>query len=969
MILGSRIYKYPFFTVLGAFSLLCLLLACGGPARWGGAGVFGGLGKGADEVPLNEKLKTGVLSSGLRYFILENSRPENRAFLTLAVNAGSVLETGDEQGLAHFVEHMAFNGTIRFPEAELVNYLRSLGMRFGPEVNAYTSYDHTVYGIEVPVETGEDGLRRVPDTALAVIDDWTYAITFDPADVDDERSVIMEEYRSRLGANERIRRQTLPILFKGSPYADRRPIGLPEIIEGAPASRLEDFYSKWYRADNMALIFVGDFDAALLEASLEEHFNIPQPNEATLRPRYELPEPKKGNTEVLILSDPELTSTRVDVYFRRSRAETRGDLAYFREEIIDILIDRMLSFRFDEEVMKTETPYVYAGAGNLRYGTSSRFYAMTARAKTALAESSLEELLRQKQAMLRYGFTGTELQIAANSLVSDMEQLVSEKDTQQSDKFIDYLTDFYFEGGNFADVEWELDAIQRMLPRINAKDINAAIRDYFKSGDVLVFISAPDADLASLPSEERVREMVSESGKMRVTPPGDKKTNDSLLDSAPLPGKVISESVDEETGAIRWELDNGALIILKETENRNNEIIFQAMARGGCTSAPLEEKVSAYLASEMISVSGLGPFSRTELMKMLADKQVSFSFWTTNYYRGFSGSAAVGDLKNLFEMIYTGFTDPCIDSEAVQVMLDQRRTSLAQRSENPELFFSDEISRTIYGGHPYFKPLELADLSTVNIDDALQFVYRSLNPADYTFVFTGNLDFNVMRTYVETYIASVPQKESWNNWTTLEFERPGETEKQIYKGREDKSLVYMGWFSNLPYSEEASSIAQVLNEYLDIRMTEEIREKRGGVYSISVSVSVSPVPAGELNMSVYFACDPGRVQELSAAVIELLSETAGKTNGIDAGTGSSPIINDTFIKSVAALKKQWETSIQSNSYIAQSYANSSVLLNLPLSRLHKRPLYYDAVSQADVQTMLLQVLASGPARVILFPER
>jgi zinc protease len=964
MIFGNSIKKPCFFAFVGFLSLLCLFLACCGPVG-GAADIYGGLGAGADPVPFLEKARIGVLPGGLRYYILENSRPENRAFLTLAVNAGSVLETDDEQGLAHFVEHMAFNGTVRFPEKELINYLRSLGMRFGPEVNAYTSYDRTVYGIEVPVETGEDGARRIPDTALAVIDDWTYAVTFDPADVDDERLVIMEEYRSRLGAGERIRQKTLPILFQGSPYAKRNPIGLPDIIEGAPASRLEGFYRKWYRADNMALIFVGDFDAEVLEASLDEHFNIPVPAEATIRPQYDLPNPQRGKTEVLIQTDPELTATRVTVYFKRGREAVRGDLAYFRGEIINILIDRMLDLRFNEAALKPETPYVSAGAGNVRYGTTSRYYVMLAGAKTDMAERTLEELLRQKELMLRYGFTGTELNIAANSLISDMERLVSEKDKQESVNYVDCLTDYYLEGGNLADLEWELDALRRMLPHIKASDINAAIKDYFKWNDVCVFISAPEAEQASLPSEAGVLKMLRDSRKMRITPPADNKVADGFLDYTPVPGTVISETVDEETGAIRWELGNGAQVILKETANRNNEIVMQAMARGGITSVPPGQRISAYLADEMISVSGLGPYSRTELMKKLADKQVSLSFWTANYYRGLQGSATAGDIKNLFEMLYIGFTDPRIDGEAVQVMVDQRRTSLVQRNENPELFFSDEVSKTMYSDHPFFKPLELSDLSLIDTDDALEFIRRGINPADYVFIFTGNLDVEIMRSYVEIYLASIPGQETWNSWTVLEYERPEKSEKLIYKGKEEKSIVYMGWFADMPYSEEASAVSQVLEEYLDIRLTDEIRERLGGVYSISVGVYASPIPKGELLMSVYFSCNPGRVPELTAAVIELLNQTAGN---IGTGAAGSLIISDTFNKSVSALKKQWETSLQSNSYIARSYANSAVLFNLPLSRLNRRPQYYDAVTQTDIQSMCAHILARGPVQVILYPE-
>jgi zinc protease len=937
-------------------ALLSAVFACTGLPK-AGDGTFGGLGTGADPVPLMEKLRTGTLPSGLRYFILENQMPEKRAYLTLAVDAGSVLETEDEQGLAHFVEHMAFNGTTRFPEADLVNYLRSLGMRFGPEVNAYTTFDETVYGIEVPVETGGDGLRRVPDTALAVLDDWTRAITFAPADVDDERAVIMEEYRSSLGAMDRIRRQWLPVLFRGSPYAERLPIGLPEIIENAPAGRLADFYRKWYRADNMALILVGDFDGAALEASLADHFQIEKPAQALERPRYDLPPPQKGAMETLILTDPELTSTQINLYYKRGREAPRGDLAYFRNEIIDILIDRMLGFRFEDETMKPETPYMWAGAGKARYGASSRFYVMSAQAKTGAADASLEALLRAKESMLRYGFTGSELKIAANSLVSDLRRMVLEKDRQLSNNYVRYLTNYYLEGGNLADVEWELDAVQKLLPHISAKDINAGIKNYFSAGDLQVFIFAPEAEQASLPVDARIKQLVKESAKMKIAPPASGVVEEGFLSETPARGLVSSESVDDETGALIWELGNGARVILKSTKNKNNEIVLQAMARGGTSSAAPEDDISASLAAEMAQVSGLGPWPRPELIRKLADKQVSLGPWVSSYYRGFQGSAATTDLKTLFEMIYLSFTDTRIDAEAVRAMLDQYRTSLAQRNENPDTVFSDEISRTVYSGHPHFKPLELADLPRADMDKALAFLHRGLNPADYTLVFTGNLETETMSEYVATYIASIPKKESWNAWTSLNIQRPGKSEKTLYKGKEERSLVYMGWFAKAAWTEELSAAAQVLTEYLDIRMTEEIREKLGGVYSVSVGVSVSPVPEGELAMSVYFACDPKRARELSSAVTALLNKTAAE-----------PVNRDIFTKSAEALKKEWEANIQSNSYIAQSYANSSVLLNQPLSRLDKRPGYYSAVTPAAMQQVCAQVLRNGPAAVILFPE-
>ena len=937
--------------------LTILLCVCSNPP----SAAWGNLGGPSAPVPFMQNARTGTLPSGLRYFILENSMPENRAYLTLAVRAGSVYEEDSERGMAHFVEHLAFNGTARFPEMELIDYLRSLGMRFGPEVNAYTSFDETVYGIETPVEVGGDGIRRIPDRALAVIDDWTRAITFSPEAVGKEQAIILEEYRMRLGAMERIRRQWLPALFRGSPYADRMPIGLPEIIEGATASQLMAFYQRWYQADNMALIFVGDFDGAALEASLTDHFLIEKSAAPVQRHLYDLPLPKKGNLETLILSDPELTATQVLLFFRRDREARRGDLSFYRSEIIDILIDRMLSFRFEDELTKPQTPYIYAGAGTNRYAASSRFYVMVAEAKTGSAEASLEALLKEKETMLRYGFTDSELEIAAGSLVSELQKMALEKDRQQSSRYVNALTSYYTNGGNLADIEWELDAVQQMLPHITAKDINAVIKDYFASDDLQVFIFAPDAEIISLPSEDRIKQMVRESRSMKIAQPQSNVVGDGFLSGIPNRGAVISESVDGETGAVLWSLDNGARVILKTTQNKNDEIIVLAMARGGTSSAAPEDDISASLAVEMMQASGLGPWSRPEVMRKLAGKQVSLSYSVSSYNRGFRGSSTSGDLTTLFEMLYLNFTDPRIDPVAVEAMMAQYETSLALRSENPQIAFSDEINRTIYSGHPHFKPLELSDLPLADIDRAMAFIHKGLNPADFTFIFTGNLDIAAMKDYIETYLASIPPGESWNAWADLGIVRPGKVEKTIHKGKEDQSIVYMAWFENVPFTEELSITAQVLSEYLEIITNDEIREKLGGVYSISANVPASPVPRGELSMQVYFACDPKRMQELSDAVIDLLNRAAG---------GDS-IDRDVFKKSTEALIKEWEISMQSNSYIAQSYANSVVLLNLPLSRLNRRQEYIKAVTPADIQQVCARLVQGGnrgPVKVVLLPE-
>jgi len=946
------------FRFLAIIVLALLTFSCAGGAKTASGSLEKAGFKASDPVPFMTGARTGLLSSGLRYYLLENSQPEGRAFLTLAVNAGSVLEAEDERGLAHFVEHMAFNGTARFAKSELINYLRSLGMRFGPEVNAYTSFDETVYGIEVPVEAGPDGRKTVPDQALAVIDDWTWSVRFNPEDVSNERLVVMEEYRSRLGARERISREIYPLLFRGSPYAERLPIGCPEIIEGAPPERMKGFYEKWYRPENMAVIIVGDFDAAFLEASLEKHFpnHWEKPEKAFNRPVFNLKEPKKGSFEALVMTDSELSQSRVDMYWKRKASQRRDDLAYYRESVIDYLASIMLSLRFDEESAKSETPYVGAWAGMANYGHSSRFYVLAAQTKTASVNASLKELFLVKEALSRYGFTQGETDSAKASLLSSIERLAAEKDRQPSDDYVDSFTRHFLKNETVPDIEWELEALEKILPGITLKEINKAVKNYFKDDDLTVIISAPEAEKDSLPGAAAIKAMAAEARKAKIAPPAADKQKGELVQKIPEPGKIIQESVDAETGALLWKLGNGMELILLETKNKNSEISLYGQARGGVLSVPPEKTVSAYLAAEMLNVSGLGPYSRPELTKILLDKQASMSFWTQNYLRGFQGSAAVKDLKTLFEMIYLSFTQPRLDPDAVKALLEQRRSALAFQENDPNAFFGREIARTV-SGNPLLHPMELSDLEKANADEALAFIRTCVNPADYTFVFTGNLEIPLLRSLAETYLASIPPSAAFNEWAVIDPKRPQDTRKEVRKGKEEKSAVYMSWYRPQPYSEEKFASFSVLNDYLEIQLNDAIREGLGGVYSISSWVSISPIPTGELSGGVYFVCDPKRAEELILAVKNEFSAIAG--GRIDQG-----ILN----KAVEALVKEHEERIQQNLYIAQSYANSSVIYRSPLSRLSKRPALYRSQERTDIQKAAEELLGGSQVIVILYPE-
>jgi zinc protease len=952
--------KLLLFPVL-ALSLTVAISCAGAPKpaeRALDAALYEGLGLPADPQPFMEDVRSGVLPGGLRYYILGNAMPEGRAFLTLAVHAGSVLEADDERGLAHFVEHMAFNGTERFPKFELVEYLRSLGMRWGPEVNAYTSYDRTVYGIEVPVEFDSGGSKLIPDKALAVLDDWTRAVSFNAEDVDSERSVILEEARFRRGASERLMQNMLPLLFRGSPYADRLPIGLPEIIETAPAERLVNFYKTWYRADNMALIFVGDFDAAKLEAALPGHFSIAAPETPLDRPDYELPEPEKGSFAVETFTDPELSYTNIHLFYKLPPENSTGDLAAYRSGLVEMLIDSMLEQRLTEAAYDPETPFTIAGAGKSRYMRKSGYFMLLGIAKPGSAEATLERLLLEKEKVVRYGFTGSEINQAKRSLQALMEQLVSEKDRQPSSDYLGGFIEHFINQRPVPGIEWSREAMEKLLPRISAEEIAAVARDYFAHNDLTVFISGPDAEAANLPSQDRVRAMVRRSARVRIPRPADYALDDQLLDQAPVPGSIVSESPDAASGTIRWELGNGARVILKETKNKNNEIVLYALARGGVTTVPEEQILSADTAAEMLSVSGIGPYSQPDLQKKLAGKQVSIGFSLSGFTRNFQGFSTRGDIRTLFELLYLNFTRPKIDEGAVASLLDDYRTELALHDQNPDAVFSDEITRTMYGNNPYFMPMVLEDLKKINIADALAIIKKALNPADYVFVLVGNLDTEELRLLVETYLASIPRAASWNTWADIAITRPGKTEKTIYKGQDDKSLVYMAWVAAQEYSEEREAVAAVLSEYLENKLTARIREQMGGTYSLAAGVSQSIfLSGGELTMSVYFPCAPDRAQELSAAIVEELDALA---RGV--------IDQDAFNKSVEALKKTFETSMQENLAISHAYAAYSAIYDRPLSRLEQRPALYQAVSKADIQQAVQKLLPRGPVTVILYPE-
>ncbi|MDR0645142.1 MAG: insulinase family protein [Treponema sp.] len=919
--------------------------------------------KGEIQVPLTAKARVGVLSSGLRYYLLANNTPENRAYLTLAVNVGSVVETEDERGLAHFVEHMAFNGTERFPGNELDAYIQSLGMRLGADSNAYTSFDETIYGIIVPTEINTEGVKVIPEKALNIIDDWTHAVLFNEKDVDDERPIILEEKRMRTNAVSRIFQENfLPVLFAGSPYAERMPIGLENVIANAPASRLQNFYQKWYRADNMALIIVGDFDVDALETSLPSYFDMSAPQTPLNRPFYDLPPPQPGRLDAYIFTDSEMTDTFVYLYWKRVPKPVDQTIAFYRESVIDRLVDYVITERLNEAADAPESPFTEAFSGNVRYGTSSRFWMMGARAKTGSMEQTLAALLREKERISRYGFTKAEIDRAKAALISILEAQASEKKRESSSFVNDFVTHF-IRNRSAPDAEWELYTVRSLLPRINNKEVSTFARNYFADDDLTVFLVAPDGE--ELPSKERIFGMVGEvkkAKKSEIARPQSKVFDVRLLKTKPTAGVILNESVDEETGAVIWELGNGAKVVLKQTENKKDEIVLYALARGGVTSIPATETseiLSARLAPDLLAASGAGAYSLQELIKKLATVNISLSFNTYAYTRTISGSSTVKDITSFFELLYLHAAQMRLDPSAVKATLSKYRTYLANQEKDPESVFRREVLNAVFDGSPYFKELEVSDIDMVNPDMAFAFLKRALNPMDYVFVFTGNIDIAQLKSLTLTYLASIPVgAEKWDDWVDVDFSTTKNVEKTLKKGKEEKSHVYLAWKETEPYTEEVLATAVVLTEYLNTVFNNKIREELGGVYSIYTNVGfISLPPSTSFLMEISFPCNPKNVENI---IVKVKAEVQNIAEGL--------VDRDILSKAKETVKKSWETSIQDNSFIAVSYADSAVIYRSPFSRLDKRPSFYQKVSEENLRDMAAKFFTGGHIRMVMFPE-
>jgi zinc protease len=858
---------------------LLALLAAGAPA-WVAAQEAPAIAAvPSDSLPVDSLVTVGTLPNGIRYYVRANARPEHRAELRLVVNAGSVLEDDDQLGLAHFVEHMAFNGTEHFPKQALVSYLERIGMRFGPEVNAYTSFDETVYMLTVPTDSA--GLL---ETGLQVLQDWAAHLLLDSSEVDLERGVVLEEWRLGRGAQARMQDRQLPVIFKGSRYAERLPIGSRESLESFSDAALERFYRDWYRPDLMAVVAVGDFDPAEVQRLVRTYFaGIAPASRPRPRPAFDVPD--HDGTLYAIATDPEATQTQVSVYFKQP-LRAKGTHGAYRQWLVETLYNQMLNQRLFELTQTSDAPFLAAFSGQGNFVRTKEVYALGALVRQGGVVPGLEAVLTEAERVAQHGFTASELERTKREFLRGMEQAFAERDKTNSASYAAEYVQHYLTGEPIPGVPYEYGLAQAYVPTIQLEEVNRIAHEWVVDRDRVVVVSAPEKPDVPVPDEAALAAALATAESQTVTAYEDVVTDQPLV-GAPLPPvPIVREETDPELGLTTWRLPNGIRVLLKPTDFKDDQILFRAWSPGGTSLASDAGYLPAATATSAVAVGGVGRFSLIELQKLLADKAVSVSPYISSLYEGFSGSASPQDLETLFQLIYLYATAPRADSEAFAAYRGRIAAALENRSRSPESAFQDTIQVTLTQHHPRALPLTSERLGQLNLDSSLAFYRdRFSDLGDFTFVFVGSFDVDSIRPLVQRYLGGLPVAGRIETWRNEGIEPPsGVVRRTVRQGVEPKAETVAVFTGTLDDSRENRYAVQTLTEVLRIRLRERLREDLSGTYGVDVSAGVQRFPDREYTISISFGSDPARVDELTGTVfaeIDSLQQAGPTADDLD----------------------------------------------------------------------------------------
>ncbi|MEX2153891.1 MAG: insulinase family protein [Gemmatimonadaceae bacterium] len=825
------------------------------------------------KLPVDSKVKVGTLPNGLRYYIRKNVKPEKRAELRLVVNAGSILEKDSQRGYAHFVEHTAFNGTRHFARNDLVKYLQSIGVRFGADLNAYTSFDETVYILPIPTDT-----PRIVTQAFTILEDWAHGQIFDSSEVIAERGVVHEEWRGSKGAGERMLQQFLPIALKNSLYARRLPIGTEQTIMAATPANLRPFYRDWYQPDLMAVIAVGDFDPAAIESKIRTHFSrIPRNPQAPKRPVAPIP----GNQAPLIAiaSDKEAVTSDVSLLFKLPKLSTTtvGD---YRRDLVGQLYLQMLNSRLSEITQKPDAPFTGAGASMGGFvGREIETFSLNASVQDGGIERGLEALLLEARRVDQFGFLASELDRARTNMLRGYELANAEREKTPSEAYAEEYIRAYLEGEAIPGIEYEYATVRRLLPSITLNDVNRLAARWITDENRVVIARSPIKEGVALPTESGILAVFDRASKSPVIAYTENVSEDALVDALRPAGSVVSVRSIPIADVTEWKLSNGARVLVKPTDFQADEVRFGAYSPGGTSLASDADFMSAAVSPQIVGLSGLGKFNLVDLGKKLAGKATSVSPSVSEMSEGMNGSASPQDLETLLQLVYLHFTGARVDTTAFAAFRNNVGPFLANRGADPGQVFRDTVQVTMsqYGFRA--RPVTPATFSEVSAHKAIGFFRdRFADAGDFTFVFVGNVDTTTLRPLVERYLASLPTIGRRDSAKVVSLGPPkGVVQKTVRKGVENKATSMIAFTGPCSYTPETRFAIRALVDAFQLRLTESLREKLGGTYSPGVSGNCSRSPRQEYTIQISFESSPDNVETLTRAVFALIDTL--KTQG------------------------------------------------------------------------------------------
>ena len=827
--------------------------------------------------PMDPNVRVGKLDNGLTYYIRHNEKPAQRADFYIAQKVGSVLEEENQRGLAHFLEHMAFNGTTNLPGMMLREYLQSRGIKFGENLNAGTGIDQTVYMVtNVPTD-----LPGLVDTCLLILHDWSSFIALEEAEIDNERGVILEELRTREDADQRIMEEILPIMYPNSPYANRLPGGLPEVVANFEYQTLRDYYHKWYRPDLQGLIIVGDIDVDAIEARIKEMFaDIKAPVNPAPRPQFMI----EANVDpiVAIASDPEQTNYEVNLYYKTETTpdSLKNDVQYWMAEYVLNIISQMEINRLQDITKKANPPFVYGYSYYSNYyvaPTEDAWCSMAMAKDAAGIDEAITALVTENKRMALFGFTASEYERAKADFMKQIESQYNERNNTENRRYVNECLQNFLSNEPMMGIETEYALYQQVIPNLPLEAINMYAQQLIHEDNLVIVVTAPKKDGETLPTKEEILDTYAKANAAEVEPYTEEVFDGPIVPNMPKPGKIKKEADMHEFDAKVWTLSNGMKVIVKKTTFKEDEIRFSATSDGGISVLKQDDYLTLQELSDLIKLGGVGNFSATDLPKVLAGKKLRVNPYIDVYSEGMSGQCTPKDLETMMQIIYLSFTAPRSDEEAFLSYVQRTKAALENQELNPMITFSDSLIKVLYNNHPLRMRMKAEDVDKLDYAKAMEMYNdRFKDPNNFTFYFVGNIDEATFKPLVEQYLASLKKNKRKETWKDINLGIPENDyichyEKDMLQ---PKATIYMILNGTMEYNYRNQLYMKALSDVMDIYYTRTIREEEGGTYGVGVMGQVTNKPKDAFLFLVAFDTNKEMHERLMNKVYEGLNDVA-----------------------------------------------------------------------------------------------